>query len=213
MKVEVVLKFGGSLERNPTFPEICKWTGRSLRSEKAVIMPGGGRFADVVRVCDKQWGLNAATSHWMAVLAMEQFGYVLAERIPDSVTSRTETDIARAHAAGILPVFLPVAWLRKQRDVPESWDVSSDSIACLLAAGLRASRLVLLKDSLPEEARSGEDQTEDVLRNLALGGWVDPMFTRFLSSWRGEAWLCDGTKGLALGTEVRCGGNRCLRLQ
>lgn len=213
MAARVVVKFGGSLERHGGFVEICERAGRSLAGEKAVIVPGGGRFADAARICDATWGLRPAASHWMAVLAMDQFGYLLADKIPCALTVRTEEGVAGAHAAGALPVFLPAAWLRDQKEVPESWDVTSDSIACLLAIGLKASRLVLLKDSLPHEARNRRCQVDDVLRKLSGEGWVDPMFTRFLSCWQGEAWLCDGTRRLSLGAEVRCGGSACLRLR
>lgn len=213
MAVEVVVKFGGSLERQAAFLKICEWTWYSLRDKKAVIMPGGGIFADIVRVCDKRWELNAATSHWMAVLAMDQFGYLLAEKIPGAVTTRTEADIARAHAAGFLPVFLPSVWLRHQRNVPESWDVTSDSISCVFAIKMKASKLVLLKDRLPEDACTAECLQEAPASEFSQKGWVDPMFAHFLSSWGGEAWLCDGTQRLSVEAEVKCGGNRCLRLR
>ena len=52
--------------------------------------------------------------------------------------------------------------------MPASWDVTSDSIAARIAAGLHASRLVLLKSaSLPP----GADRAE-----AARLGLVDPVF-------------------------------------
>ena len=45
-------------------------------------MPGGGPFADAVREFDRVERLSADAAHWMAILAMDQYAHVLAERIP-----------------------------------------------------------------------------------------------------------------------------------
>jgi aspartokinase-like uncharacterized kinase len=179
MHVEAVVKFGGSLERLSQFLEICSNLGKSLQGHKAL------------------------TSHWMAILAMEQFGYMLAEKIPHSTVTYGERDTLKAWTSGNLPVFLPYGWLRAQRSIPESWDITSDSLSCYIAAAFDASRLILLKDAMPEGC------TKDLLGTT----WVDPMFTRFLSRYDGEAWLCDGKERLSLNKTVTCGGRRCFRLK
>ena len=203
MPVEAVIKFGGSLERLPQFLEICSNLGKSLQGHKTVVVPGGGRFADEVRSCDRRWGLTAFTSHRMAILAMEQFGYVLAEKIPNSTVTYGERDMLKAWTSGKLPVFLPYDWLKTKNEIPESWDVTSDSLACYIAAAFGASTLILLKDDMPE------GDTKD----LSGSTWVDPMFTRFLSRYNGEVWLCDGKDRLSLKKTVTCGDRRCFRLK
>lgn len=45
-----------------------------------LIVPGGGPFADSVRVADEKFGIGAEASHWMAVLSMEQYAYYLMEK-------------------------------------------------------------------------------------------------------------------------------------
>ncbi len=167
------------------------------------MVPGGGKFADEVRLCDRQWKLAAFTSHWMAVLAMDQFGYVLAEKVPHSVTAYGKEDISKAWLSGKIPIFLPSSWLREQRGIPESWETTSDSLACFIAAAFDASRLVLLKDNIPPY---------DV-KDLRGTSWVDPMFFRFLSRYNGEVWLCDGSKKLSLQNTVSSGDRCCFRLQ
>jgi aspartokinase-like uncharacterized kinase len=205
--VDIVVKFGGSLERRADFPKICKGIGRSFQDKKAVIIPGGGRFADIVRASDKRWRLDASTSHLMALLAMDQFGCLLAEKIPGAIAVRTVKDIVRARFEGLLPVFLPSAWLRCQ-NVPESWNLTSDSIACVFAIRMKASRLVLLKDRLPRGMHQGISAQE-----ASRNGWVDPLFSRYLSSWRGKAWLCDGTQQPDVEKQISCESSRCLRLR
>jgi aspartokinase-like uncharacterized kinase len=211
--VDVVVKFGGSLERRADFPNICKGIGRSFQDKKAVIIPGGGRFADIVRASDERWGLDASTSHLMALLAMDQFGCLLAEKIPGAVAVRTVKDIVRARAEGLLPVFLPSAWLRRQKSVPESWDLTSDSISCVFAIRMKASSLVLLKDRLPGEGRPEGMHQGISAQEASRNGWVDPLFASYLSSWRGKAWLCDGTQQPDGEKQISCERSRCLRLR
>lgn len=213
MAVQTVIKFGGSLERLVTFPEICEWADVAFRDSGAVIIPGGGRFADEVRACDARWSLDPVTSHWMALLAMDQMGYLLAEKIPSAVPARTEDDIVQAHAARKIPVFLTFAWLCSQKGVPESWEMTSDSISCLFATRIKAPRLVLLKDKIPDEARDGVVEPDGPASKMSEEGWVDGMFPFFLSTFEGEAWMCDGTKAMDFNKHVRCDGARCLRLR
>ena len=40
--------------------------------DKVVIVPGGGLFADQVRVTQKLWQFNDQVAHQMALLAMQQ---------------------------------------------------------------------------------------------------------------------------------------------
>ena len=55
------------------------------RRHRLLVVPGGGPFADAVRAFDQREGLSADAAHWMAILAMDQYAYVLVERIPGAV--------------------------------------------------------------------------------------------------------------------------------
>jgi aspartokinase-like uncharacterized kinase len=88
-------------------------------------VPGGAGFADAVRDADRRFGLHAHTSHRMAILAMEQFGWLL-------------SDLIRGVPV-LLPAGLPLD------ELPASWDVTSDSIAAWVAHRVGAERLVLVK--------------------------------------------------------------------
>ena len=87
-------------------------------------MPGGARFADAVREHDGRLGLRPATAHRMAILGMDQFGWLLSDLIPGGL-SCTELPSARAAAArGETPVLLPAALLAGD-PLPSSWAVST----------------------------------------------------------------------------------------
>jgi aspartokinase-like uncharacterized kinase len=124
-------------------------TARALvvasRRHRLVVVPGGGPFADAVRAFDAVHGLSADAAHWMAIAAMNQYAYALADRIGGAVLVESAAEMAAAHAEELLPVLAPARWLRAADVLPHSWDATSDSAAAFLAGALDAAALVLVK--------------------------------------------------------------------
>ena len=120
-----VVKIGGGIG-DDALPGVCATLGELGRRHRLLVVPGGGRFADAVRDADRRFGLHAHTSHRMAILGMEQFGWLLSDLIPGGVPV-------------LLPAGLPLD------ELPASWDVTSDSIAAWVAHRVGAARLVLVK--------------------------------------------------------------------
>lgn len=117
-----VLKLGGSL-----FEEASSVMRRVLDTGADVlVVPGGGPFADLVRNIDKEHGLSADVSHWMAVLAMDQYAYYLHDKTGIELTPL----LVRKKGVRII---LPYEVLRRQDELPHSWDVTSDTIAAWMA--------------------------------------------------------------------------------
>jgi aspartokinase-like uncharacterized kinase len=142
----VVIKIGGGLLGVPGALEaVCTAVGAMGRRESIVVVPGGGPFAETVRELDRGTGLSADAAHWMAILAMDQYAHVLAERIDGAVLLEESGAIAGALAAGRVVVLAPSRWLRAADPLPHSWDATSDSAAAFVAGALDASRLVLVK--------------------------------------------------------------------
>jgi aspartokinase-like uncharacterized kinase len=110
-----------------------------------LVVPGGGPFADAVREADRRLLLSQDASHWMAVLAMDQYAQLVASRLPNSRLVFGLRDIAEAIEAGHVPVLAPSEWMREEDPLPHSWDVTSDSISAWVAGRLGAERLVLVK--------------------------------------------------------------------
>lgn len=92
-----------------------------------LVVPGGGPFADLVRRIDAERGLSADAAHWMAVLAMDQYAYYLHDRTGVELTPL----LARKKGVRII---LPYEVLRRQDELPHSWDVTSDTIAAWIAS-------------------------------------------------------------------------------
>ncbi|MCW4005591.1 MAG: delta 1-pyrroline-5-carboxylate synthetase [Candidatus Bathyarchaeota archaeon] len=144
--MDAVIKIGGSLAYSP---KVLRALGVELQrvSERfrVVVVPGGGRFADVVREVDEVFGLSALAAHRMAILAMDQYGLMLADLIPNS---RTCNDLAEVgvSGAGQVEVFLPSAMFLREDPFEASWEVTSDAIAAYVASRLQAKRLVVVTD-------------------------------------------------------------------
>jgi aspartokinase-like uncharacterized kinase len=140
--VLTVVKVGGGLGRgagDDALRALCETLGELGRRHPLLVVPGGAWFADAVRDADRRFGLPAATSHHMAVLGMEQFGWLVSELIPGAERS------ADVHARpGRTTVLLPAEL--SLEGLPRSWQVTSDSIAAWVACEAGAGRLVLVKE-------------------------------------------------------------------
>jgi aspartokinase-like uncharacterized kinase len=169
--VLTVVKVGGGLAR-----EAGDGALRALGDEIArcgarhplLVVPGGGAFADAVRAHDRRFGLRDETAHWMAILAMDQFGWALADLIPGAVPV---TELASPRA-GAVSVLLPYALVREHDPLPASWDVTADSIAAWVAGAAGAGRLVLVKGAIPEPGDVVDPYLPTAARDAGVETWA-----------------------------------------
>ena len=142
----VVVKVGGGLLAVPgALESVVAAVGALVRRWRVVVVPGGGPLADAVRELDLTLHLSDDTAHWMAMLAMDQYGHLLAERIERAVLVDEPGGIGAAHAAGRVAVLAPYRWMRSADVLPHTWDATSDSVAAFVAGALDARHLVLVK--------------------------------------------------------------------
>jgi 5-(aminomethyl)-3-furanmethanol phosphate kinase len=140
-----VIKIGGGLTRIPgALDRVCRQLAQIAETHRVVVVPGGGPFADVVRAFDAQGGLSSDAAHWMAILAMDQYAHVLADRISGAELV-DEPGCVSAVAPRKVVVLAPFRWMRAADVLPHTWGVTSDSIAAFIAGALGATRLVLIK--------------------------------------------------------------------
>ncbi len=141
-----VVKVGGGMLAEPgLLPRVGRALARLAGERTVVIVPGGGPFADQVRQFDQRHGLPPSSAHWMAILAMDQFAWVLAAVVPGSRIVEDRAGILQAHRDGMIPVLAPSRWLRATDELPHRWEVTSDSLAAYLATLLGADELILVK--------------------------------------------------------------------
>ena len=141
-----VIKVGGGLSAEPgALDAVGAALALAGRRHRLVVVPGGGPFADAVRDFARHEPLSRDAAHWMAILAMDQYAQVLAERIPGAALVDEPDAIGAAAGGGGVAVLAPFRWLRRTDPLPHGWDVTSDSIAAVVAGALGAARLVLVK--------------------------------------------------------------------
>jgi aspartokinase-like uncharacterized kinase len=142
-----IVKVGGSLASDPEkLRALCAKLSEVSKKHKLIVVPGGGEFADAVRNLDKRFNLSSAVTHRMAILGMDQYGFLLSDLLPHSFVFNQLENAQRILDLGKLPVFLPSNFLFSEDPLENSWDVTSDSIAVYIAGQLHASRVVLVTD-------------------------------------------------------------------
>ena len=192
MSFDAVLKIGGSLSRGAALPALCREISRLGKSHSMLVVPGGGGFADQVRAADRRYHLDATAAHRMALLAMDQYGYLLNHLVEGSVLV-TDLECARRSAISRrVAVLLPSALVAREDPLPHSWQVTSDSIAAWVAHRVCCNRAVLLKDVdglLNSEGIIEELTVEDLAGHC---GGVDEHLPSLLSSLRVETWVISG---------------------
>ncbi|MDD1724514.1 MAG: uridylate kinase [Methanospirillum sp.] len=156
----VVIKIGGSLM--PHAGEIISVILQSGRN--ILIVPGGGIFAEQIR----QQHISGTAAHWMAVAAMDQYGWYLSTYgIPVTCKPRffdTPT------------VLLPYTHLLKTDPLPHSWDITSDTISAYFA-DLLSSPLIILKSV--EFVRSKGMAVQTLTMDSDTGD-LDPSFVPYI---------------------------------
>lgn len=173
-----VVKVGGSLLADP-----CR-LARILaglcdpRSGPVVVVPGGGPYADAVRADQAALGFDDARAHRLALDAMGRMATHVAGLEPALTVAATVPACAAILAAGGTPVWDPVALRAGHPGIPESWDVTSDSLALWLAAEIGAAACILIKSVPPPP---GMDWTA-----LAGLGFVDAAFPVFARAFPGR---------------------------
>ncbi|KQT47761.1 uridylate kinase [Methylobacterium sp. Leaf456] len=169
-----VVKVGGSLLSD-------KLRLRALLTDcttkNVAIVPGGGPFADAVRTAQAALGFDDALAHRLALDAMGRMAEVFCALEPQLAVAASVEAVASALAYGRCVVWDPAALKAGCPDIPESWAVTSDSLALWLATRLGADRCILEK--------SAPVPVADV-QALAAAGLVDAAFPRFAALYPGE---------------------------
>jgi 5-(aminomethyl)-3-furanmethanol phosphate kinase len=169
----LVVKLGGSLHyRLPDLVPVLLASRRPL-----FIVPGGGMFADVVR----KSGADTDSAHWMAIAAMDQYGWLIA-----SEGIATTTLLQRMDQP---VVFLPYCCMRKIDPLPHSWDITSDSIAAWVADVLGLDLLVLKS----EDGILVHDTLIERVEIPVKTETVDPLFIPFVLEKRIKTTIINGS--------------------
>lgn len=167
----LVAKLGGSLWAAPA---LRAWLAALRRfPHPLTIVPGGGPFADAVRSAQPAMGFSDQAAHAMALLAMEQYAMALADLDLGLVPVTTPGEGDAAHQRGAAALWRPVAMTQAASHIPQSWELTSDSLAAWYAHEAGAKALLLVKSV---DVSQGQD--------VVARGVVDPLFPHYANGLR-----------------------------
>jgi len=198
-----VVKIGGSLFDYPGLAAAWnQWVSRES-TMMTVMIAGGGPYADLVRQWDKQFQLSEETAHWMCVTSMSVTAALLHQQLSGSrliddwqeLIKWRSSDNPAGSSVFLVESFLKTVETRLPGDsLPQTWAVSSDSIAARVAEVLSAEELVLCKStSVPD----GNDWQQ-----LADKGFVDQYFPEIAARLPVVQWVNLRSAGVVSETPV-----------
>ncbi|WP_148688158.1 hypothetical protein [Methanopyrus sp. SNP6] len=139
-----------------------------------LVVPGGWRFANLVREIYGDEDLSDDAAHWMAIAAMDQTGYLLSDLLDLPTTEEPEF--------GDKLVLLPYRYLRMKDPLPHSWEVTSDAISVYVAAEADANLVVFAKDvpGILEDPKCPGSLIRKIDARELKGNWtaLDPVAPR-----------------------------------
>ena len=169
-----VVKLGGSLLDWDSLPRRLRHWLDAQPPARTLLIAGGGRWADSVR--DDRRRLDERTAHWMCIDAMSITARLVAEWMSEAALLEDLGSFLAATKATPLTILDAKSFLREVEPtlpgerLPESWNVTSDSIAARVAQYVAAEELVLLKSTLPIGPANPQAWAE--------AGYVDRFFPR-----------------------------------
>jgi aspartokinase-like uncharacterized kinase len=169
----IIIKLGGSLSRSGTLIDCLNAVEKNYQDRAVVIVPGGGGFANQVRLAQQHWQFDDTTAHQMALLAMQQMALLFKGLKPDFVIADTVVSIQDQLSRKKIVIWSPDISELDSAGIEASWDITSDSLAAWLANALSATELVLIKSAAIDASLS--------LLQLAEQHIVDKAFCDFVA--------------------------------
>lgn len=153
----LVVKVGGSLLTRPRWPEAIA-AALATASRPFTVVVGGGPLVDGLRAIDAAAPRPDETLHWLAIETLGITARLVAEAVGLPLVTEPAVD-----RDGVLDV---PRWLRDDGSLPVGWQVTSDSIAAVVARAARAPLLLVKRVSPPAGG----------IRAAVAAGWVDAHF-------------------------------------
>lgn len=179
MKRVRVIKLGGSLLTMPNLKQkFQKWCRENPHPLTLVIV-GGGPVVDAVRQVHLANALSEEFAHWVCIDLLQHTARIAHQALGNVELFETMDDLQQPFSGSRVNSTTPIIAIVQvaicfARDypnmgLPESWDVTSDSLAAAFSDMYAAEELVVMKSS---DAPNDESNLE----SLADVGFVDPYF-------------------------------------
>lgn len=184
-----VVKIGGSLLGEA---ELANWLEIFVKFSdgKVVIVPGGGIFADTIRDAQQLSNISDTAAHELALLAMDQFGLLMAAMNVGLATASSELEIAERGWQHRGIVWLPSKMVLADDCVLRNWEVTSDSLSAWLANKLGAEQLILVK---AKPLIIYQNELSIPLQTLVEDALIDNQFKNYVTGQKYQTWLLNKT--------------------
>lgn len=180
----LVIKVGGSLF---DLPDLDRRINNLVRraGRRALLVPGGGPAADIVRGWQKTHLLSDPTAHQLALTSLRMGTALLTQLLTDGVSAGSRDAVGEAWSADRVPILDVGRFLQEEEQkhsiaLRHDWTVTSDAIAAWVARIWPARRLLLLKSVARPKDQSWPE--------MAAAGLVDGAFS-VLASGLQVRWL------------------------
>ena len=152
----IVIKVGGSLAQSGALINCLNKIEHRYQGRAVIIVPGGGAFADQIRLAQQQWQFDDVTAHHMAILAMQQMALMFKGLVPHWSIASSLSELQQDSHSNKTLIWSPNSAELDQAGVPATWDISSDSLAAWLAKQVSATELILVKSAVIDQQASLE---------------------------------------------------------
>ena len=169
----IVIKLGGSLAHSEMLVNCLHKLKQNYKTRSIVIVPGGGAFANQVRLAQQQFKFDDSTAHRMAILAMQQMAFLiqgLNNTLPIAHSITMISSLIQQHKTVI---WSPDIIELDNARIRPSWDITSDSLSAWVANTLSAKELILVKAATINKTYT--------LKQLAKANIIDQSFCDYVS--------------------------------
>jgi aspartokinase-like uncharacterized kinase len=168
----IVIKLGGSLTGSDALLKCLESIEQNYQPGEVVIVPGGGAFADQVRLAQHHWKFDDKIAHSMAILAMQQMALLFKGLKSHFEIAGSVTDIHKQLHQQKIVIWSPDIIDLDNAGIQATWDITSDSLAAWLAGMISARELILVKSAIIDP---GLNLQEIIKQNI-----VDTAFCKFV---------------------------------
>ena len=145
----ILFKLGGSLLNSGFMKIWIKFITDHFKG-RAIIIPGGGLFANHIRAVQKDYNLENDIAHDMALYSMSQMGLLISSVDRTNLYfCNTRNEINRVIEDNKVPIIGSFDFLKPRiGSANKNWNITSDSIALIISEEFQLNTLLIVKSCL-----------------------------------------------------------------
>ncbi len=139
----ITIKIGGSLLNNNKLIYLLELIVQSKK--KCILIPGGGIFADAVRIEQKKLKFDNLVAHNLSILSMLKIGYILKSKIPQHCKIINNINEMFDQNKKNIGIWNPEKEISNEENQFTNWDTTSDTISLDISNRIGSQILIIFK--------------------------------------------------------------------